>query len=400
MTDSNGGGYTYEEALEKSKEYFGGNELPAKVFLDKYALRNKELELLESTPEEMFHRIATELERIEKKKFKNPMSYDEIMSYIKDFKRIIPQGSPMSGIGNPYQFVTISNCYVVESPVDSYAGIMKTDEEIVQISKRRGGVGTDISHLRPNGTSTTNAARTSTGIVPFMERYSNTIREVGQSGRRGALMLTCSVHHPEILDFAKCKKDLTKVTGANISVRLSDEFLQAVKDGTDYEMRWPVDSKEPEISEKVDARDVWKEIVETAHATAEPGLLFWDNIIKESPADCYADFGYKTTSTNPCLSGDSLILTDKGYVSIKEIAESELGTYKVYTYDTNNNLIETEEIIWAEKTKEYTDIIQIECEDGEVLKLTPDHKVFTENRGYVEAFDLNEEDIIIKIEKK
>lgn len=299
MTDSTNT-YPYNVALEKSKDYFGGNELPAKVFLDKYALRNKELQLLESTPDEMFHRIVTELARIEKKKFKKPMTYDEIMSYIKDFKRIIPQGSPMSGIGNPYQFVTISNCYVVESPVDSYAGIMKTDEEIVQISKRRGGVGTDISHLRPNGTPTTNAARTSTGIVPFMERYSNTIREVGQSGRRGALMLTCSVHHPEILDFAKCKRDLTKVTGANISVRLSDEFLKAVKNGTTYEMRWPVDSKDPEMSEMVDARKVWMEIVETAHATAEPGLLFWDNIINESPADCYSDFGFKTTSTNPC----------------------------------------------------------------------------------------------------
>jgi len=292
--------YSYEEALEKSIEYFGGNELPAKVFLDKYALRNKELQLLESTPDEMFHRVATELERIEKKKFKTPMTYDEIMSYIKGFERIIPQGSPLSGIGNPYQFVTISNCYVVESPVDSYAGIMKTDEEIVQISKRRGGVGTDISHLRPSGTSTTNAARTSTGIIPFAERFSNTIREVGQSGRRGALMLTLSIHHPEVLDFAKCKRDLTKVTGANISIRLSNEFLQAVKDGTEYEMRWPVDSKEPEISKMVDAREVWMEIVENAHATAEPGLLFWDNIINESPADCYADFGYRTTSTNPC----------------------------------------------------------------------------------------------------
>ena len=299
MTDSNNT-YIYDEALEKSKKYFGGNELPAKVFLDKYALRNDKLKLLESTPDEMFHRIVTELARIEKKKFKKPMTYDEIMSYIKDFKKIIPQGSPMSGIGNPYQYVTISNCYVVESPVDSYAGIMKTDEEIVQISKRRGGVGTDISHLRPNGTPTTNAARTSTGIVPFMERFSNTIREVGQAGRRGALMLTISIHHPEVLNFAKAKRDLTKVTGANISIRLSDEFLQAVKDDKEYEMRWPVDSKEPIMSEMISAKKVWMEIVENAHATAEPGLLFWDNIINESPADCYADFGYRTTSTNPC----------------------------------------------------------------------------------------------------
>jgi ribonucleoside-diphosphate reductase alpha chain len=299
MTDSRTV-YAYNEALISSQEYFGGDEFPAKVFLDKYALRNDKLELLESTPDEMFHRVATELARIEKKKFKKPLTYDEIMSYIKGFKKIIPQGSPLSGIGNPYQFVTISNCYVVESPPDSYAGIMKTDEEIVQISKRRGGVGTDVSHLRPNGTPTTNAARTSTGIIPFMQRYSDSIREVAQNGRRGALMLTCSIHHPEILDFAKCKRDLTKVTGANISIRLSDEFLQAVKDGTDYEMRWPVDSKKPVISEMIDARRVWMEIIENAHATAEPGLLFWDNIIRESPADCYAEFGYRTTSTNPC----------------------------------------------------------------------------------------------------
>ncbi len=294
--------YEYSKALKLSIEYFGGEEISARVFLDKYALKDSENNLLESTPKEMFHRIASELHRIEKKKYKSPLSYEEILEYLQDFKRIIPQGSPMSGIGNPYQYVTISNCYVVPSPADSYGGICREDEHIVQISKRRGGVGTDISNLRPNHSATTNAARTSTGIIPFMERYSNSIREVGQSGRRGALMLTISIHHPEVVDFARSKRNLKKVTGANISIRLSDEFLNAVSKGEKYEQRFPVDSEpgKGKISRMVDAREVWMEIIENAHATAEPGLLFWDRIIRESPADCYSEFGYKTTSTNPC----------------------------------------------------------------------------------------------------
>ncbi len=292
--------YKYSNAIKKSMEYFDGEELPAKVFLDKYALRDNDLNLVEATPEDMFNRIATEISRIEKNKFKKPYSFEEIKEFIKDFKRIIPQGSPMYGLGNPYQYVSLSNCFVIEPPVDSYGGICLADQEIVQISKRRGGVGTDLSNLRPSGSSTTNAAKTSTGIVSFMERFSRTIREVGQSGRRGALLISLSVHHPEILDFAKIKRDLTKVTGANISIRLTDEFLQAVKDDKEYEQRFPVDSKTPQISQMVSAKEVWKEIIENAHAMAEPGLLFWDTIIRESPADCYSDFGFKSVSTNPC----------------------------------------------------------------------------------------------------
>lgn len=293
--------YTYKEALEASIQYFDGEEIAAKVFLDKYALKDGEQNILESTPEQMFHRIATEIERVEKKKFKKPLSYEEIYNYINGFKRIVPQGSPLAGIGNPYQYVTISNCYVIPSPEDSYGGICRADEHLVQISKRRGGVGTDISNLRPNGSATTNAAKTSTGIIPFMERFSNSIREVGQEGRRGALMLSLSVHHPEVLQFAKAKRDLKKVTGANLSIRLTDEFLEAVRKGDEYEQRFPVDkSSEPEISRMIDARMVWMEIIKNAHATAEPGLLFWDNIIRQSPADCYVEEGYKTTSTNPC----------------------------------------------------------------------------------------------------
>lgn len=293
-------GYKYEDALKQSVEYFGGEDLPAKVFLDKYALRDNDLNLLEATPDDMFERIASEIARVEKNKFKEPWLKEEIKEFIQGFKRIIPQGSPMYGLGNIYQYVSLSNCFAVEPPVDSYGGICLTDQEIVQISKRRGGVGTDISHLRPCGSPTTNAAKTSTGILSFMDRYSRTIREVGQSGRRGALLLSLSVHHPEILDFATVKRDLTKITGANISIRLSNEFLEAVKKGTTYEQRFPVDSKNPKISKMVDAREVWAKIIENAHAMAEPGLLFWDNIIDESPADCYSKFGFNTISTNPC----------------------------------------------------------------------------------------------------
>lgn len=296
--------YEYEEALSKCMEYFNNDELASKVFLDKYALRDQDQKLLEATPDQMHRRIAKEFARIEAKKFSHPMTEDEIFSYLDKFRQIIPQGSPMYGIGNTNQLISLSNCFVVDSPSDAYSGIMKTDEQIVQISKRRGGVGVDISNLRPNGAATRNAARTSTGIISFAERYSNSIREVGQSGRRGALMLTLSVHHPEILDFAKVKRDLNKVTGANISVRLTDEFLNAVDKGEQYEQRWPVDAREngeePKVSQMVDAKEVWMQIIENAHAMAEPGLLFWDNIISESPADCYADVGYKTLTTNPC----------------------------------------------------------------------------------------------------
>ncbi|HUU87471.1 MAG TPA: ribonucleotide reductase N-terminal alpha domain-containing protein, partial [Candidatus Glassbacteria bacterium] len=225
--------YDYNSSLKKSIEYFNGDKLAAKVFLDKYALRDNNQNLLEDTPEKMHIRIASELARIEKKKFKNPMSFEEILSYLQNFKKIVPQGSMMYGIGNPYQFVTLSNCFAIEPPLDSYSGILHADQQMVQICKRRGGVGTDISNLRPDGTPTTNAARTSTGIISFMERYSNSIREVAQNGRRGAILISISVHHPEILKFTKAKKDLTKITGANISIRLTDEFLEAVEKNKD-----------------------------------------------------------------------------------------------------------------------------------------------------------------------
>lgn len=312
--------FTYEEALEASKLYFNGEELPAKVFVDKYALRNNKGELLECDPNDMHNRIASEIARIEKKKFAKPLSKEEIFDYLKNFGRIVPQGSPMYGIGNPYQYVTISNCYVTKL-IDSYGGIHRTDEHISQISKRRGGIGFDISALRPDGATTHNSSRTSTGIIPFMERFSNSIREVGQNGRRGAMMLTISIHHPQVLDFATVKKDLTKVTGANISIRLSDEFLKAVDDDTEYEQRWPVDAKKPKISKMVRARDVWKVIIDGAWSVAEPGLLFWDTILRESPADCYAEHGFRSISTNPCSE-----------ISISELDSCRLLLLNLYSY--------------------------------------------------------------------
>jgi len=290
--------YKYNDAFDKSKEYFLGEELPAKVFLDKYALRDNDGNLLEETPDQMHRRLAKEFARIESNKFKIPMNEEEIYSYFKDFKYIIPGGSGLSGIGNKYRYVSLSNCFVGKSPLDSYSSICKTDEEIVSISKRRGGIGFDISNLRPLGTPTSNASKTSTGIVAFCERYSNTIKEVGQFGRRGALILTLSVHHPEIVNFIKMKQDLQKVNGANVSVKLTNEFLKAVKNNEEYEQRWPVDSKEPKISNKVKAKDIWDQIIQSSWQCAEPGILLWDNIIKESPADCYPDF--QSTSTNPC----------------------------------------------------------------------------------------------------
>lgn len=288
---------TFKDALGQSIKYFNGDELAANTYLTKYALTSPQGDILEPTPEFMHKRLAKEFARIEKK-YPNPLSEEEIFGYLDKFKYIIPQGSPMSGIGNPFQFTSLSNCFVIESPYDSYGGILKTDQEQVQLMKRRGGVGFDISTIRPKGLVTSNAAKTTDGIGVFMERFSNTCREVAQGGRRGALMLSVSVHHPEIRTFINIKKDIKKVTGANISIRLSDEFMNAVKAEDDYQLRWPVDSTDPSVVQSVSAKDIWNEIIESAWASAEPGLLFWDNIKKYSPADAYEEF--QTTSTNPC----------------------------------------------------------------------------------------------------
>ena len=291
--------YTYEEVYQSSLDYFNGDELAAGVFVGKYALKDLKGNYFEKTPDDMHKRLAKEFARIETK-YENSMSEEEIYGLFKNFKYVVPQGSPMAGIGNNFQIQSISNCFVIESPHDSYGGILHTDQQQVQIMKRRGGVGFDISNIRPRGQSCENAARTTDGIEVFMDRFSNSCREVAQGGRRGALMLSISVHHPQVMDFIKIKRDLTRVTGANISVRVSDEFMNAVKEDRPYEQRWPVDSDNPEIRNNANANEVWDALIEGAHASAEPGVLFWDTAKRMTPADIYEDEGFGSTSTNPC----------------------------------------------------------------------------------------------------
>ena len=293
--------YTQDEAFNASVEYFKGDDLAARVWVNKYALKDSEGNIYEKTPNDMHRRIAKEIARIEQR-YANPMTEDEVFEAIKDFKYIVPQGSPMAGIGNPYQIASLSNCFVIgnNGDSDSYGGIMKIDQEQVQLMKRRGGVGHDLSHIRPKGSPVKNSALTSTGIVPFMERYSNSTREVAQDGRRGALMLSVSINHPDSEDFIDAKMEQGKVTGANVSVRMDDAFMQAVKDGKNYTQKYPIFSENPKNTKEIEAGKLWKKIVHNAWKSAEPGILFWDTIIKESVPDCYADLGYKTVSTNPC----------------------------------------------------------------------------------------------------
>lgn len=291
--------YTHEEALEASKQYFNGDELAADVFVSKYALKNNNGELVEKTPTDMHKRLSKEFARIESK-YPNPLSEETIFGLLDRFKYIVPQGSPMSAIGNDYQIQSASNCFVLDSPLDSYAGILHTDQQQAQIMKRRGGVGFDISNIRPKGMTTQNAARTTDGIGVFMERFSNTCREVAQNGRRGALLLSISVHHPEIKTFINIKRDKKKVTGANISIRVTDEFMQAVKNNKDVQLRWPVDAEKPIISNYVSAKDIWQEMMEAAWNSAEPGVLNWDTATRMTPADIYKDDGFGSISTNPC----------------------------------------------------------------------------------------------------
>ena len=293
--------FTQEEAFAASLKYFNGDDLAARVWLNKYALKDSDGNIYEQTPNDMHHRLANELARIEKR-YPNPMSAEFIFDLIKNFKYIIPQGSPMTGIGNPYQIASLSNCFVIgnEGDSDSYGGIMKVDEEQVQLMKRRGGVGHDLSHIRPKGSAVKNSALTSTGLVLFMERYSNSTREVAQDGRRGALMLSVSIAHPDAEDFIDAKLEQGKVTGANISVRINNAFMQAVENQTTFTQQFPIFSKTPLFKKEIDALALWKKIVHNAWRSAEPGILFWDTIINESLPDCYADLGFRTVSTNPC----------------------------------------------------------------------------------------------------
>jgi len=295
------GTYTQEEAFKASLDYFRGDDLAARVWVNKYALKDSQGNIHELSPEDMHHRLAREIARIEAK-YPGPMGEDEVFALIKDFKYIVPQGGPMAGIGNPYQIASLSNCFVIGSdgPSDSYGGILKIDQEQVQLMKRRGGVGHDLSHIRPKGSAVKNSALTSTGLVPFMERYSNSTREVAQDGRRGALMLSVSINHPDAQDFVDAKLEQGKVTGANVSVRIDDAFMQAVEADGMYTQKYPIHSRDPKFTKEIRATEFWKKIVHNAWKSAEPGILFWDTIIRESVPDCYADLGYRTISTNPC----------------------------------------------------------------------------------------------------
>ncbi len=289
--------YTRDEVLEKTLKYFKGDELASNVWINKYALKDSQGNIYESSPDDMHHRLASEIARIEQT-YPNPMTETEIYDLLKDFKYIVPQGGPMSGIGNTKQIVSLSNCFVIGNDFDSYGAIMLTDQEQVQLMKRRGGVGHDLSHLRPNASPVKNSALTSTGLVSFMERYSNSTREVGQDGRRGALMLSCSIKHPDAERFMDAKMIEGKVTGANVSLRITDDFMKAVIDKKTYSQQFPVESKIPTMTKEVDAKPIFDKIIHNAWKSAEPGILFWDTIKRESVPDCYPEF--QTTSTNPC----------------------------------------------------------------------------------------------------
>lgn len=291
----------YNDAVAESKVYFDGDDLAATVWVSKYALKDSFGNIYEKSPRQMHERIAREIERIEKK-YPNPMSADEVFALLDHFRYVIPQGGPMTGIGNDFQVASLSNCFVIghKNPADSYGGIFRMDEEQVQLMKRRGGVGHDLSHIRPTGSPVLNSALTSTGIVPFMERYSNSTREVAQDGRRGALMLTLSIKHPDAERFIDAKVDTGKVTGANVSIKIDDEFMRAAIAGKKYHQQFPIHAEKPRYEQQIDARKLWEKIIHNAWKSAEPGVLFWDTIIRESVPDCYADEGFVTVSTNPC----------------------------------------------------------------------------------------------------
>lgn len=382
--------YSYDSVYQSTLDYFNGDDLATNVWITKYCkkklLDNGDILYYELTPDDMFHRIAKEISRAGSK-YKNPLSEDVVYQLIKDFKYIVFQGRPMAGIGID-DAVSISNCFVVGKPdQDSYGTIALIDQEIMQLSKRGGGVGTDLSGYRPNGAKVHNAAMTSSGPVEICaNRFSNTIREVGQNGRRGALMLSMDITHPSAEEFIDSKLEDGKITAANISVKLYDNWIKEAL-GIDCE----IDSNKQKL---------WKKIIHNATTKAEPGVLFWDTVLRESVADCYSDFGFKTISTNPCVTGNTIVKTDKGDITIKELTEryNNGEIFKTYSYNINNNKVELNNITNALQTRKNANIIELELEDGTKLKLTPDHKVYTENRGYVKASELTDNDIILKFE--
>jgi ribonucleotide reductase alpha subunit len=387
--------YTQDEILNATLEYFNGDALAANIWMQKYALKDADGNIYEKTPDDMHRRIAKEFARIEAK-YPNPMTEEDIYQLLRNFKYIVPQGSPMAGIGNTFQILSISNCFVTGELYDSYGGILWTDQQLAQLYKRRCGVGTDISHIRPCSTKVTNAALTTTGILPFMERYSNTTREVAMEGRRGALLLSYDVQGMDAVEFINAKIDRTKVTGANISLKVSDAFLNAVVADDKYIQQFPINVKNPKYKKEIQARDLWQNIVRNAWAHAEPGLLMWDTIKRESIGDCYTDQGFNVVSTNPCIIGGTLIATADGRnaVSIKELAKEGKD---VPLYSTNQTTGKTE-IKWGRnprKTGIKKEVWKLTLDDGSFLIATPNHKVLLSNLEYTELNALNKGDSIV-----
>ena len=406
----------YEAAFEKCLKYFNGDELAANVFLSKYAIKDENGNYEELTPDDMHRRLAHEFARIEKKfGGEHQLSENEIFELFQHFKYIIPGGSVMSGLGNNNVHGSLSNCFVIGQPNDSYGSIMMYRDYQVEVMKRRGGAGVDISKLRPSESKVNNAALKSTGPVSFMEVNSEITKEVAQGGRRGALMISINGNHPDVEDFIVKKQDLTKCTGANISVQFTDDFMNAVLNNKDFILRWPVDKtvsdlniNELPINEKVwlddgrcvkrvHANDIWNQFVHCSWNTAEPGIMYLDKHINLSPDGVYPE--YKGITTNPCVAGDTIITTDKGKMTIKELVErfNSGEEFKVVSMDTTTNQISFEKVTNALLTRKNANIIELELEDGNKVKLTPDHKVYTENRGWVEASNLQNSDILLKI---
>lgn len=379
--------YSRNEVFKKSLEYFKGDSLAADVWINKYSLKDSDGNIYELTPNDMHDRLASELSRIENK-YPNPLSKEKIFDLIKDFKYIVPQGGPMAGIGNNLQTISLSNCFVIGNDADSYGGIMMTDQEQAQLMKRRGGVGHDLSHIRPKGSPVKNSALTSTGVVPFMERFSNSTREVAQDGRRGALMLTISVKHPDAEDFIDAKMTQGKVTGANVSVKLTDEFMECVRDKKPFVQQYPIDSDNPLYTKEIDANKLWNKIVHNAWQSAEPGLMFWDTISREAIPDCYSEHGFKTISTNPCLVGDTLVSVADGrnFISIKQLAE-EGKDIPVYCLDNDGKLV-----IRTMRNPRITgynkEIYKVTLEGGHTIRVTGNHKFRLKNGDYIETKDL------------
>lgn len=379
--------YSFEEAMEESLKYFNGDYLSASSAVNKYLLKDENNRFYEKSPADMLNRIASEIYRVESK-YPNPMSKQEISYLLDYFKYVVLGGGGMSGVGNNLQIQSISNCFVVGNKADSYGGLLMADQQAAQLMKRRGGVGNDLSHIRPKGSPVKNSARTSTGVVPFMERYSSTTKEVAQDGRRGALMLSISIKHPDAEDFIDAKLEQNKVTGANISVKIDNEFMQAVINNTPYTQQYPIDSANPIYTKTIDARKLWKKIIYNAWKSAEPGILFWDTIINESIPDCYSQFGYGTVTTNPCITGDMYVAVADGRraVKISELASAGVDV-PVYCVDEAGKLyIRT--MRHPRVTGHKQQIYKVTTENNHILRVTGNHKFILRDGTHIEAKDL------------